>query len=110
MKNPQPFKLVNLGEGVNTSDYEYFPAVTADGSTFLFTRNTRNTTGKGGPQQEDFYISKKMNGAWQTATPMTSVNTAGNEGAPTLSADGQIMFFASCMEISGDYGSPERKR
>lgn len=109
MKNPQPFKLVNLGAGVNTSDYEYFPAVTADGSTFLFTRNIRNTSGRGGPQQEDFYISKKVNGAWQTATPITSVNTAGNEGAPTLSADGQIMFFASCMEISGDYGSPDRK-
>ncbi len=109
MKNPQPFKLVNLGAGVNTPDYEYFPAVTADGSTFLFTRNIRNTSGKGGPQQEDFYISKKVNNVWQTATPMSSVNTAGNEGAPTLSADGQIMFFASCMEISGDYGSPERK-
>ncbi len=109
MKNPQPFKLVNLGAGVNTPDYEYFPAVTADGSTFLFTRNIRNTSGKGGPQQEDFYISKKVNNVWQTATPMSSVNTEGNEGAPTLSADGQIMFFASCMEISGDYGSPERK-
>lgn len=109
MKNPQPFKLVNLGAGVNTPDYEYFPAVTADGSTFLFTRNIRNTSGKGGPQQEDFYISKKVNNVWQTATPMSSVNTDGNEGAPTLSADGQIMFFASCMEISGDYGSPERK-
>jgi len=109
MKNPQPFKLVNLGPGVNTADYEYFPAVTADGSTFLFTRNIRNTSGKGGPQQEDFYISKKVNNVWQTATPINSVNTDGNEGAPTLSADGQIMFFASCMEISGDYGSPERK-
>jgi len=109
MKNPQPFKLVNVGAGINTADYEYFPAVTADGSTFLFTRNIRNTSGKGGPQQEDFYISKKVNNVWQTATPISSVNTAGNEGAPTLSADGQIMFFASCMEISGDYGSPERK-
>lgn len=109
MKNPQPFKLVNVGAGINTADYEYFPAVTADGSTFLFTRNIRNTSGRGGPQQEDFYISKKVNGVWQTATPISSVNTAGNEGAPTLSADGQIMFFASCMEISGDYGSPERK-
>lgn len=109
MKNPQPFKLVNVGAGINTADYEYFPAVTADGSTFLFTRNIRNTSGKGGPQQEDFYISKKVNNVWQTATPINSVNTDGNEGAPTLSADGQIMFFASCMEISGDYGSPERK-
>jgi len=105
IKNPQPFKPVNVGPGINTADYEYFPALTADGNTFMFTRNIR----AGAAQQEDFFISKKINGTWQTANPIPSVNTAGNEGAPTLSADGQFMFFASCMEITGDYGSPERK-
>lgn len=54
-------------------------------------------------------MSKKVNGVWQTALPVTSVNTLGNEGAPSLSADGEIMFFASCMEITGDYGSQDRK-
>ena len=109
IKNPQPFKLVNVGEGINTSEYEYFPALTADGKTFMFTRNIRMGSGTKMAQQEDFYISKKVNDVWQTASPIPSVNTAGNEGAPTLSADGQFMFFASCMEMSGDYGSPERK-
>jgi outer membrane protein OmpA-like peptidoglycan-associated protein/tetratricopeptide (TPR) repeat protein len=109
IKNPQPFKPVNVGEGINTSEYEYFPALTADGNTFLFTRNIREGEGVTAPRQEDFYISKKVNNVWQTANPISSVNTPGNEGAPSLSADGEIMFFASCMEMTGDYGSSDRK-
>ncbi len=109
IKNPQPFKPVNVGEGINTSEYEYFPALTADGNTFLFTRNIGEGEGVTTPRQEDFYVSKKVNNVWQTANPITSVNTAGNEGAPSLSADGEIMFFASCMEMTGDYGSSDRK-
>lgn len=108
-KHPQPFNPVNVGPGINTENYEYFPALTADGNTFMFTRNIRHGEGVNTSGQEDFYISKKVNGIWQQALPMVGVNTAGNEGAPTLSADGQIMFFASCMEITGDYGSSDRK-
>ncbi|MES2567692.1 MAG: OmpA family protein [Bacteroidota bacterium] len=109
IKNPLPFKPVNVGPGINTAEYEYFPALTADGNTFLFTRNIREGEGVTAPRQEDFYISKKVNNMWQTANPINSVNTLGNEGAPSLSADGEIMFFASCMEMSGDYGSSDRK-
>lgn len=109
LKNPKPFNPQNVGSGINTVHYEYFPALTADGANFLFTRNIRQGEGYNAPQNEDFYISKKVNGVWQTATQINSVNTSGNEGAPTLSADGQYMFFASCMEMSGDYGSPDRK-
>jgi outer membrane protein OmpA-like peptidoglycan-associated protein len=109
IKNPQPFKPVNVGPGINTGEYEYFPALTADGNTFLFTRNIREGEGVEAPRQEDFYTSKKINNAWQTANPINSVNTLGNEGAPSLSADGEIMFFASCMEVTGDYGSSDRK-
>ena len=109
IKHPQPFKLVNVGAGINTAEFEYFPALTADGNTFLFTRNIREGEGVTAPRQEDFYLSKKVNSVWQTANPITSVNTLGNEGAPSLSADGEIMFFASCMEMTGDYGSSDRK-
>lgn len=109
LKNPHPFKPINVGSGINTSNYEYFPAITADGNTFMFTRNVRLGEGVDSPQQEDFFISKKVNGIWQTAIPISSVNTNGNEGAPTLSADGQYMFFASCMEQDGSYGSSERR-
>jgi outer membrane protein OmpA-like peptidoglycan-associated protein len=109
IKNPQPFIPVNVGAGINTNQYEYFPALTADGSTFLFTRNIRVGEDPNAAGQEDFYTSKKQNNVWQTALPISSVNTAGNEGAPSLSADGEIMFFASCMEMTGDYGSSDRK-
>ena len=109
IKNPKPFKPINVGPGINTSGYEYFPALTADGNTFLFTRNVRQVEQEEAPRQEDFYVSKKINQVWQTANPVTSVNTVGNEGAPSLSADGEIMFFASCMEMTGDYGSSDRK-
>lgn len=109
MKNPQPFKLINLGPGINTPNYEYFPAITADGKTFMFTRNIREGEGVNAPQNEDFFMSNKVGDVWQKAFPISSVNTLGNEGAPTLSADGQVMFFASCMEMSGDYGSSDRK-
>ncbi|MBL7937157.1 MAG: PD40 domain-containing protein, partial [Bacteroidia bacterium] len=108
-KHPQPFNPVNVGSGINSNNYEYFPAITADGNTFLFTRNIRLDDKENSPGQEDFYISKKVNNVWQPATPITSVNTPGNEGAPSLSADGQIMFFASCIEMSGDYGTSERR-
>lgn len=106
VKNPKPFKPVNLGEGVNTADYEYFPSITADGLTLVITRNVRM---KGQDAQEDFYISKKNNGIWQTAVQLNDINSNGNEGAPSISADGNFMFFASCMNMYGDYGDPSRK-
>ena len=94
IKHPQPFTPFNLGPAVNTFQHEYFPALTADGKIFMFTRNTRLNDDTRTHEQEDFYISYKSNNQWQPSLPITSVNTAGNEGAPTLSADGQFMFFA----------------
>lgn len=106
VKSPKPFKPVNMGAGVNTGYNEYFPSITADGKQFLFTRELKEGDKI---RQEDFYISSTDGKKWQTAIPMTVVNTPGNEGAPSISADGTYMFFASCMEMSGDYGSPDRK-
>lgn len=106
IKAPKLFKPVNMGAGVNTGFNEYFPSITADGKQFLFTRELK--VGEK-IRQEDFYISTTDGKQWQTAQPMTIVNTPGNEGAPSISADGTYMFFASCMEMSGDYGSPDRK-
>lgn len=102
MKHPVPFEPKNLGEAINTSLDEYFPAVTADDQVFLFTRNNRTSTI---PLQEDFLISKKVNGVWQPATLMAGVNTPGNEGSPALSADGQLLFFVACATIDGTYGA-----
>jgi len=101
MLNPVPFQPVNMGDSINTSDHEYFPAITADGKTFLFTRRLVTTNAVGKPsQQEDFYISHFVNNAWSKAMPITEINTGGNEGAPCLSPDGQYLFFIGCEELS----------
>ncbi|GAB4140265.1 MAG: OmpA family protein [Bacteroidia bacterium] len=108
MKNPVPFKPVNMGASVNTDACEYFPNVTADDNTFLFTRNREQidpNTGAKMRSQEDFYISfRDANGDWSVARNLgPPINTPANEGAPSLSADGRYLFFAACEEYDG-YG------
>jgi outer membrane protein OmpA-like peptidoglycan-associated protein len=106
VKNPRQIKPINMGKGINTDFNEYFPSITADGKQFLFTREIKMSELD---RQEDFYISKKDGIDWKDALPMFGVNTNGNEGAPSISADGNFMFFASCMEMDGNYGSMDRK-
>lgn len=107
LKNPVPFHPVNLGSQVNSAEHEYFPAITADEKTLLFTRNRRDENSMKGTQ-EDFYISVKENNIWGAAYNMGSpINTPYNEGAPTLSADGQVLIFTAC-EVLGSYG-PSRQ-
>ena len=87
-KNPVPFNPISLDNSINTSSPEYFPCLTADGETMIFTRREK--------RDEDFFYSKKINGKWQKALPMTGVNTQGNEGAETISADGKTLVFTGC--------------
>lgn len=108
VKHPKPFTPINVGAGINSALDEYFPAVTADGKKFLFTRSLRDAQ-MPGYENEDFFESEKQNGVWQPAKPIMEVNSPGNEGAPTLSADGNIMFFVSCANEFGDYSAPDRK-
>ncbi len=99
---PVPFTPVNLGPNVNSDLNEYFPCITADNQTLLFTRllkDNRSVTGR----QEDFFVSVNKNG-WQPAAELGSpINTIYNEGAPTLSADGNILIFTACESLEG-YG------
>ena len=96
MKHPVPFEPKNLGPSINSNLDEYFPAITADGQTYFYTRNNRTTEI---PMQEDFLVSKKVNGEWAPSVLIgNGINTSGNEGAPCISADGQILFFVACDE------------
>jgi outer membrane protein OmpA-like peptidoglycan-associated protein len=55
--------------------------------------------------QEDFYISYRSNGVWKTAVNAgTPLNTSQNEGAQSLSSDGNYMYFTAC-DRSGGLGS-----
>lgn len=103
IKYPVPFDPVSLGSGINTSTDEYYPCLTADGNTLLFTRLIHDPSLPDGIQ-EDFYVSEKADGKWQNARPLLSVNTPMNEGAPSLSADGKTVVFTVC-EWEGYYGA-----
>lgn len=94
LQHPVPFKPENIGPEINTGDDEYFPAITADENTLIFTRKISNN--------EDFYKSIKVNGKWQTATYLSdNINSRFNEGALSLSQDGKILFFTGCNRPDG---------
>lgn len=102
--NPRPFHPENLGDGVNSEFDEYWPSLTLDGETFVFTRLLpAGNVGAGQHTrlQEDFFESKHINGQWQTAQPIYALNTLGNEGAQSVSANGGIIFFTACNQPDG---------
>ena len=104
VKNPVPFSPETAGDGINTTNDEYWPSITADGQTLMFTRQTRpgeNVLRKG-ISQEDFYISYLSGKVWQEAVNAGSpLNTSQNEGAQSLSSDGSYMFFTACDRPGG---------
>lgn len=104
MQRPVPFNPVNLGPGVNSEAPEYFPCITADDSTLMFTRLLKDERSQFG-KQEDFFVSHKgADGTWGIAKPITSVNTLDNEGAGTLTPDGRFIVFTKCAGVDGTYG------
>jgi outer membrane protein OmpA-like peptidoglycan-associated protein len=106
MEAPVPFNPENLGPGVNTSLAEYSPALTIDGKTLIFTRRSPlDPTRPEGMEKEDFYLSDLTEGVWGPARSLgPPVNTDGNEGAQSISADGRELFFTACHRAGG-YGS-----
>ena len=107
ISHPSNFKPLNMGPAINTKDPEYFPTITVDGKTILFTRLIDDNKVVGPyKKQEDFYVSHLVNNAWVKAEPMpTHINTVNNEGAPTISADGRSLIFVACPDASGvEYG------
>jgi hypothetical protein len=104
VKNPVPFNPVNLGSSINTTEDEYWPSITADGQTLMFTRQSSKIeiSSPYEQAQEDFYISCFSDNAWQKAFNAGGpLNTIQNEGAQTLSSDGNYMFFTACDRPGG---------
>jgi hypothetical protein len=105
MKRPVPFNPVSVGSSINTTDDEYWPSITADGQTLMFTRQSRNNyfnSFGGGTSQEDFYLSYQADTGWGTSVNAGEpLNTKQNEGAQTLSSSGNYMFFTACDRPGG---------
>lgn len=88
------FNPINLGDGINTNYLEYYPSLTIDGKKMIFTRRVNN--------DEDFYESENINGVWSKATPAKGkLNTTLNEGAQSISQDGQWLIFTGCNYPEG---------
>lgn len=107
LNQPVPFRSVNLGPNINSADDEYWPSITVDGKTIIFTR----LVGSGTPAvqrktlaQEDFFTSQLIDNQWQPCEPISSINTTYNEGAQSVSADGKLLFFTACTRNDG-FGS-----
>jgi outer membrane protein OmpA-like peptidoglycan-associated protein/tetratricopeptide (TPR) repeat protein len=84
------FELHNLGDSINTDVSEYFPAITIDGNTLIFTRRVNHVN-------EDFYESIRTGNAWSKAKSLPgNINTNNNEGAQNISQDGQWLLFTGC--------------
>ncbi len=96
LKHPTHFDPYNPGVAINSVHDEYFPKLTADHRTIIFTRKIDN--------QENFYESTQdSSGTWEPATLLIGeVNSEDyNEGAHCLSPDGKYLFFTGCNRPDG---------
>ena len=93
---PVPFTPAPVPGGINTpNNMEYFPSLSPDGETMVFTRRV-------GGHQEDFFLSEKLDdGTWSAGQPLDGVNTEFNEGAQSITADGNYLVFTACDRTDG---------
>ena len=95
IKSPAKYEPINMGFYINSENRDYFPALTADGQTIIFSRVVNGN--------EDFYTSTKNGKDWQPAKPLSNkINTPNyNEGAQSISPDGKYLFFTGCNRPDG---------
>jgi outer membrane protein OmpA-like peptidoglycan-associated protein len=85
-------KAINLGENINTREWESQPSLSADGSILYFVSDR-----KGGIGKRDIFISKKDSvGEWSLAKNLgDQINTPEDEISPFIHPNGISLFFAS---------------
>jgi tetratricopeptide (TPR) repeat protein len=98
-KNTSAYKVKRLSDTVNAFVMHYFPVLTADQQSLIFTRRM----GGGPSDDEDLVISRKnKRGRWtEPASLSKNINTRLNEGTCTISADGRKLIFTSCVGRQG---------
>lgn len=105
MKTPVPFNPRNLGDSVNSGYNEYWPSLSVDEKMLIFTVMIPRDPELGltsGNIHEDFFYSKKIGDKWSSRQNAgTPLNTPGNEGAHTMTADGRCLYFTACNRRDG---------
>ncbi len=104
MNNPVEFNPQNMGNKINSDFDDYHPAITVDDNFFIYTSRVPNPQARG--NQEDLFFNTKNNdGSWKERKPLgRPINTPDNEGAQSITADGNKMIFTIC-NAPGGYGS-----
>ncbi len=106
INNPVPYNPINMGNKINTNYDDYWPLITADEEIFYTTKMIQvdvNYPLSDKNRQEDFFFNEKQaDGNWGNLFKIGSpLNTNLNEGAPTISADGQWFYFTACQRPDG---------
>lgn len=104
--------IENIGDVINTPDFEYVPVVSSDESVLIYTyRGPRSTGGlmddnfnpdPNGNYYEDVFISHRVGDSWLTPESIgTNINTKNHDASIALSADGQQLFLFHSTEKDG---------
>jgi tetratricopeptide (TPR) repeat protein len=88
---------LELPKTVNRFHSQYFPVMTADRETLIYTGNQDG--------DENLYVTSTKNKNWTEPISISEkINTKENEGTATISADGRTLVFTACGGRKG-YGS-----
>jgi outer membrane protein OmpA-like peptidoglycan-associated protein len=96
VKNPLIIKPLELPKTVNTFYSQYFPALTADRETLVFTGLDNDS------KDENIYLSRLKDNTWTSPETISDkINSSQNEGTASISADGRMLVFTSCNNKKG---------
>ena len=97
LKKPLIINPLELPKSVNKFQSQYFPVMTADRETLIYTGNQDS--------DENLYVASVKDKIWAEPVPISEkINTKENEGTATISADGRTLVFTSCGGKKG-FGS-----
>ena len=99
-KNPVNVNPVNMGSSINSKDQEYSPAFAIDEKTIYITKRMGNLSDN--RPNEDLYFAELNDESWDKVKDIgPPINTIENEGAFSISSDGNYIFFTSCSRNGG---------
>ncbi len=90
--------ITNEVDRINTDGFDSFSYLSEDGLTALMTVNTENTDNKKRTKVSDiFELNFTNKGKWSTPKMIINptINTGYFDGSPTMTADGNTMYFVS---------------
>ncbi len=95
VSQPLQVKKRSMGDTINFLNSQFFPVLTADEETLIFSGITHN-------RDENIYTTHRVKGGWDVPEEISkSINTPDNEGTCTISADGRTLVLTACNRPDG---------